>query len=61
VGTTRPERIAQPDSLAAAGAIRAVKKPSRRHPIHRWFAKVNLGRVAHLQRALTPESTLRQP
>src|ERR1700733_1912010 len=42
---------ARPDSLTAAGAVRGVKKPSRRHPIHRWFAKVNLGRVVHLQRA----------
>jgi hypothetical protein len=59
--TAAPEWTARPDSLTAAGATRAVKKPSRRHPIHRWFAKVNRGRVVHLQYTLTPESTLRQP
>ena len=48
-----------PDSLTAPGAIRAVKKPSRRHPTHRWFAKVNRGRVVHQQHTLTPESNLR--
>jgi hypothetical protein len=48
-GHWRPGWTARPDSPIAAGAIRAVKKPSRRHPIHRWFAKVKRGRVVHLQ------------
>ena len=48
-------------SLTTAGAIQGVKKPSRRHPIHRWFAMVNLGLVVYLQRTLIPESTLSRP